>query len=161
MMVFSCVHNKLSIFYIILVKQGVRRCVTSQKFVGLIDDFVIELTQFIRPHYSFGFDSVTEMITRNICWEISRPCVWLTALLPSCANCLDIMETSDFYKTMCLPRPVQGFFQLFFNIEDVMDLRYLRMKMGPMYSTEVFNVHKWTTSNNQVCTKLKELLHWS
>jgi len=42
-----------------------------------------------------------------------------------------------------------------------MELKYLRMKIGLMYSTERFYIHKWTTSNNQVCTKLKEHLHCS
>jgi len=103
------------------------------------------------------------MSTRNICWEISRPCVRLTTLLPSCANCLYILGTSKFCKTRCLSRPVKGFLHLFVNIEDVMELRYFRMKMGLMYSTEGFYTYKGTTSNNQVriCTKLKEHLDCS
>lgn len=100
------------------------------------------------------------MCIRNICWEISRSCVWLTYLLRSCANCLDILRNSNFCKTRCLSRPVQEFLHLFVNIENVMELRYLRIKMSLMYSTEGFYIYKGTSSNKQVSTKLKELLHF-
>jgi len=35
------------------------------------------------------------------------------------------------------------------------------MKIGLIFSTEVFYIYKGTTSNNHVCTKLKEHLHCS
>ena len=53
-------------------------------------------------------------------------CVQLTALAPSCADCLEILETSHFWSLKGLSKPVEGLLYLLFNRRGVMtDLVYI------------------------------------
>jgi hypothetical protein len=56
---------------------------------------------------------LTGMSTRDISQGVKVASVGLTALPPSCADCLDILEASTTFSSNGLSRPAMGYLYLF------------------------------------------------
>jgi hypothetical protein len=52
--------------------------------------------------------TLTEMSTRSICWGEGSPCVELTTLSPSCADCLEVLGASTSWIPKDQSRPFLG-----------------------------------------------------
>jgi hypothetical protein len=73
-----------------------RHFATSRKVVGLIPDGVIGIFHSLNPSSRImtlgSTQPLTEIHTRDISWGVKTAGTYrLTTLLPSCANCLEIL----------------------------------------------------------------------
>jgi hypothetical protein len=85
--------------------------------------------------------------------------VELPTLPLSYADCIEILGDPNTCNPRGLSRPVQRSLYLFFEIEDLMELKYLKKKMGQIFFIEGFYIYKVTTSKNYLCNKLKKILY--
>jgi len=76
-------------------------------------------------------------------------CVGLTTLLPSCANCLEILGASNSCNPKGLSTSVNGLLFISVKIGDGMKLIHVRKKVSHMDSIERFDIDKGTTGNKQ------------
>ena len=70
----------------------------------------VSLTESFRPNYGPGFDSASngDEYQEYLLGGKGGGCLGLTALRPSCADCLEMPRVSTSWKPRDLSRPVQG-----------------------------------------------------
>ena len=117
-----------------------RHCATSLKVAGLTVAVFIELTYSFQPQLRPVNDSACKS---NRCQEylLAREgirCVLLTTLLLLFADYLEILRGPQTPTPRGSSKSVQGLLDLFFRIEDVIDLIYVRKKIGHMKIIEGF-----------------------
>jgi hypothetical protein len=130
---------------------------TNLKVRSLIVALFIELIYSFQQQFLPANDSACK---KNRCQEhlVAREgnrCVWLTILLPSFADYLEILGGPQISTPRGSSRSAQGLLDLFFRIEDVIDLIYVGKKIGHMKFIEGVYFYNRATNNNQLCKKLK------
>jgi len=117
-----------------------RHCATSLKVGGLTVAVFIELTysfqQQLRP--ANDIDCKSNRCQEHLLAREGNRCVWLTTLLPSFAGYLEILGGPQISTPRGSSRSVQGLFDLLFRIEGVIDLIFVRKKIGHMKTIEGF-----------------------
>jgi len=123
---FLRVPNMFCIICKILVKWKVtpkhrwlKHCATSLKVAGLIAAVVIELTYSFQAQFRPANDSACK---RNRSQEYifgheGSRCSWLTTLLPSFADYLEILGDPDSSTPRCSSKSVQGLLYLIFELK--------------------------------------------
>jgi hypothetical protein len=113
--IYVCMHN-LHIVLLLFSGMGwcswLRHCVMSRKVAGSIPDGVIGIIHWHNPSgCTVALEStqpLTEMSTRDIFWGNGGQCMGLTALPPSCADCVEIWQLQPPGALWACNRPVQG-----------------------------------------------------
>jgi len=125
----------------------------------LIAAVVIELTYSFHPQFRPANASAckrnTSRCQEQLLTREGSQCVWLITLLTSCADYLKVLGGPDSSAPRGSFRSVQRLLDVFFRIEDVIDLIYVGKNIGHMKIIEGFYFYKRATNKNQLCKKLK------